>query len=209
MSGVPSAAERAARAIERREPVPTSDPEARAYAEAFYALAALLPPAPNASASYRPHQDRSAPARNAIRGATRRVALYAAAVVTIIALVFAFVLRQPDRFEPHSAIYLVPTAASPTARGVVLVADDRLLLFASGLSQLERGYRYVLWRVDSGDHFRIGSVVSLGSGRVRLRADVHEEPSRLELTIEQSTATGAPSGPTVLAGLREPGPYDP
>ena len=217
MNTPPGAAVRAAKAIERREPVPTSDPQARAYAEAFYALAVLLPPVAYESVSSRPRRvagedTTGAPGRDrrpGTRGAMHRLTLYAAAFVTVIALVLVLVLRPPDRFEPRNAIYLVPTAAAPTARGVVLVAEDELLLYASGLSALESGYRYVLWRVDSGDHRRIGSVVSLGSGRVRLRAGVGEEPSRLELTIEQVTATGPPTGPTVLAGLRVPGPDDP
>ncbi len=205
MSDVPNAAQRAARAIQHGSPVPVDDPQARAYAEAFYSLAALLPPATEGSPSRPPRHD----AEDARRPKARRVTLYAIVLCTVIALALALALRQPDRFDPQGAIFLVPTAAAPTARGVVLITDDRLLLFASGLSQLESGYRYVLWRVDSGGHHRIGSVVALGSGRVRLHAGLREEPSRLEVTIERSTATGAPTGPTVLAGLREPQPQAP
>ena len=210
MNACPDAAARAARAILTREHVPHSDAQARAYAQTFYSLAALLPASEPAGEPAPPREDATHGEEPAGRPAaergtrSRRVRAGLVGLVLLVAIAavgLAFLLLPRDRFDPRGAIYLEPTAAAPAARGVALLADGQLLLYASGLSELERGYRYVLWSVESGAYRRIGSVVGLGTGNVRLRAGFREEPSRLELTIEPATATGNPSGPTVLAGL--------
>lgn len=124
------------------------------------------------------------------------------------AIVFLAVLLflPQHQLRPVDAIYLTGTGAARAARGVVLVDQDEMLVFTNGLSELERGYRYVVWAGVASDRQRLGSLVSLGDGRARLLAGLPDQiaaaPAELfEVTIEESTHTGPPSGPTVLAGF--------
>lgn len=204
----------------------TADNATNEALQTFYALVQLLPereaggfpaakdheppdrasaertPAPGARRS-RGRADASGATR--ARRAPRTVTLPVAALVAIVAaLVFVTTLLFLPRggFAPESAIYLSGTGAARAARGVALASRDRTVVFASGLSELTSGYRYVAWRVDEDGYERIGSMVTLGAGRARLRAAAALEAEQIEVTIEQSTSTGEPEGPTVLAGFR-------
>jgi hypothetical protein len=137
--------------------------------------------------------------------ASHRASVPIAAVVAVaaaIVLLAGALLLTRDAFEPQRAIYLTGTGAAGNAAGAVLVDADELILFASGLSRLERGYRYVAWEVRAGRHRRIGAMVALGDGRARLRVRRSREnlPDLVEITIEPSTSTDGPDGPRVLVG---------
>ncbi|MFW6260669.1 MAG: hypothetical protein ACOC6J_03715 [Spirochaetota bacterium] len=175
--------------------------------QTFYALVQLLP---QREASGFPaasdHEPPPAASRRAKARRTRHtVAIPVAALVAlIVALVFvATLLFLPrDGFAPETAVYLSGTGAARAARGVALAGQERTIIFASGLSELTSGYRYVAWRVDEDGYERLGSLVTLGAGRARLRTAAAPDAEQIEVTIEQSTSTGDPKGPTVLAGFR-------
>lgn len=197
----------AARRILSGTSAPTGDERTRAMLETFYALVQLLPPGEVADD---PVTDGRAGGADDARGTgkterkSHRVTLPVAALVAIIAaLIFvtALLFLPRDSFAPEDVIYLSGTGAARAARGVVLAGNDETVIFASGLSELTRGYRYVAWRVDEDVYRRVGSMIALGTGRARLRTPT-VRAEQIEITIEPSTSTGEPEGPTVLAGFR-------
>jgi hypothetical protein len=126
-------------------------------------------------------------------------------VVTAIVLVAAALVLLPvGAFQAEGVVYLSGTGAARQARGVALHSGEELIIYAEGLSRLERGYRYVAWNRVGEATTRLGSLVVLGGGRVRLRVRADEKPMQLEITIERSTGTGGPEGPAVLAGFASP-----
>ncbi|MFW5716509.1 MAG: hypothetical protein ACOC0E_03585 [Spirochaetota bacterium] len=142
------------------------------------------------------------------------VLIVATAVVTLLAATLVIPGRS---FEPEAAIYLDGTGAAADARGVVLADEDTVLVYLSGVSDLEQGYRYVAWGVDNAGARRLGTLSMVGSGRARLRLDARAAgtapegpdrrgspllPARVEVTIESSTSAGEPEGPVVAAGAR-------
>ncbi|MFW5689325.1 MAG: hypothetical protein ACOC1U_07125 [Spirochaetota bacterium] len=150
-----------------------------------------------------PRPGRAGNVRRAGRAGTVAIPI-AALVVLVVALVFVTTLLVLPRqeFSPENALYLFGTGAGSGARGVVLSGGEVLIVFASGLERLERGYRYVGWTVSEGVYERVGSLVALGAGRLRLQTRRAGPLSHFEVTIEPATATGQPVGPTVLAGFQ-------
>ena len=189
--------------------------------ELFYALTALLPDPPandetgeDTTGAATPGGERTPGNAARPRGRARHAAAMLQRSVRVplpgfaallVALAFATVLlalaRPPREPEPEHAVYLAGTGAARSARGVALLGGGELTLFASGLSDLEAGYRYVAWSTTDERHERIGTLTVLGPGRARLVAAVDAEPSLIEVTIEPSAATGRPTGPLVLAGF--------
>ena len=217
----------ASRAIARRILDHTTmlgrDADERPVLELFYSLVVLLPPTEigadvlataRSAATGRPsplRREAPEPESQPAAGERRRRRLVArsvriplpAFIVLALALVFTTTLLLLPRghFEPSAAIYLVGTGAARSARGVALLGLDELQIFTSGLSRLERGYRYVAWDVDGATYNRLGTMTSIGNDRARLRVPAESLPRQLEVTIEPSTSIGTPSGPTVLAGF--------
>jgi hypothetical protein len=199
------AALRAARAILSHRPPEPDDAAAREHLERFFALADLLP-VPATPLNLNPGRPAATrhPARRRATVALPRIAV----IVLLVALTFVTVLNflpREDGFAPRDAIYLSGTGAARTARGAVLMDGGDLLVFASGLSDLESGYRYVVWlRLEDG-YERAGSPVYLGDGRIRFagtRPGASTSPiDQVEITIEEATNTGGPEGPVVLAGF--------
>lgn len=198
----------AARRILSETSEPVSHDATRETLEAFYALVQLLPAeesdelvgaAPEPSDAVPPGGGRGTEARRRRR---RTVAVPVVAIIAALLFVTALLFVPRGGFAPQDAVYLSGTGAARAARGVVLVGRRRTIVFASGLSELTPGYRYVAWRVDDEGYERIGSMVTLGGGRARLRVELLVEAEQIEVTIEPSASTGAPDGPTVLAGFR-------
>lgn len=132
------------------------------------------------------------------------VAAFGALLSALVFIAVLLMLPRPPGFEPGAALYLTGTGAARDARGVALSGGGDLLLFASGLSELERGYRYVAWLVRDGEYERLGTLTTLGAGRARLATRIGEPVSHVEVSIEPAASTGGPGGPTVLAGI-DPG----
>jgi hypothetical protein len=205
---------------------PAADSATNEALQTFYALVQLLPqreaggfPASNddeppdvASAQQTPaprlrgnRRRADASGRAKARRSRRAVTVPVAALVAVLAaLVFVTTLLflPRERFAPETAVYLSGTGAARAARGVTLASRQQTIIFASGLSELTSGYRYVAWGVGEDGYERIGSLVTLGAGRARLRTAMALGAEQIEITIEPSTSTGGPDGPTVLAGFR-------
>ncbi|MFW6288716.1 MAG: hypothetical protein ACOC2Q_02945 [Spirochaetota bacterium] len=216
-----SASREAARRIIEHTTTDDHDSDSRAIVELFYSLVTLLPATELgtevlsrarhttvARAAPSPRGAQPSPSPPDASRLSRLARLTGRPLPAHIALALALVftttllLLPRGRFEPSAALYLRGTGAARDARGVALLGDDELLIFASGLSELERGYRYVAWNVQGGIYGRLGTMTTIGGDRARLQTLADTLPDQLEVTIEPSTATGAPSGPTVLAGFR-------
>ena len=201
MSKTDDAARKAARAlISGRRPDTESG---REYLASVFALVDLLPRperALNLTGKASESRDASSTRKPQKTVAIPRFALAALLAAIVFVTVLLFIPRPG--FAPEQSIALFPTGAARDAQGTLLVGGERYLIFASGLSELEQGYRYVLWSVNEGAYTRLASLVYLGDGRVR-HAGSAAAPAHVEVTIESSTGTLEPAGPTVLVGLAE------
>jgi len=190
----------------------TPEPAAPRRAGAVPAPRALVPPRARARPRARaaPGAEETPPGRGRPAATVRHGGVRIptpALVALLVALAFVTVLlllpRPTRHAEPEFALYLVGTGAARSARGVALIGAGELTIFASGLSELEAGYRYVAWSTTDEGYERIGTLTVLGPGRARLRGRTDEDPSLIEVSIEPSSATGRPTGPMVLAGFAE------
>lgn len=129
------------------------------------------------------------------------VALIMVIVALALSMAANVLLLRSSGFRPETALYLIGTEAATGARGVLLSEGRSHTLHVSGLEQLTRGYRYVVWTHDGTVYRWAGSITMLDGGNGRLLMSDPNALESIEVTIEETGKSAIPEGPRVLVGL--------